>query len=152
MGKKHYGNGTWFAIPLRNGGYGTGIIARDSGDGILLIYMFGPRVLRPLQLSEVERLTRHDAVKVSIAGDLGLLRGAWPIIGQALSWTAEAWPVPQFLRQLEKDARAWLVTLADDDPSQVLSEERVSSETTGYERYVISGAGAVEITMTRLLS
>jgi Immunity protein 26 len=147
-----YDEGTWFAVPLRQGGYGVGVVARHSGEGVVLIYLFGPRRERPPQLREVERLASTDAVKVAQAGDLGLIEGSWPIIGKSLSWRRCEWPMPEFLRKDDITRTAWLVTRSDDNPNKVLSEKRVPFDTTGFERDFLSGAGAVEIKLTKLLS
>jgi hypothetical protein len=96
-------------------------------------------------------LTKADAIKVSIAGDLGLIEGSWPIIGTSLSWKRDEWPMPKFLRKHELGDAAWLVTYADDNPNEVISEERVSFDTTGFERDVLSGAGAVEIVLSKMI-
>jgi hypothetical protein len=147
-----YKEGTWFAVPLRNGGYGTGVVARHSAAGALLIYLFGPKRREPAVLGDVERLTKDDAIKVSRAGDLGLIEGNWPIIGQSASWNRDEWPMPQFVRKDDITRTAWLVTHSEEDPIQVVSEERVPFDTAGFERDALSGSGAVEIVLTQLLS
>jgi hypothetical protein len=147
-----YEDGTWFAVPLRNGGFGTGVVARHSRDGVILIYLFAPRRSNPAQLGDLEGLTKADAIKACIAGDLGLIEGSWPVIGKSPSWRREQWPMPQFLRMDDLGRAAWLVTYADDDPNEVISEERVPFKTPGYERDALSGAGAVELVLTRLLA
>lgn len=152
MKKLPYGNGTWFAIPLRNGGYGTGLVARHSGNGVILIYLFGPKRPQPPDIDDLEGLTKAGAVKVAIAGDLGLIDGSWPVVGQFENWNPGEWPMPRFLRKDDLARIAWLVTYADNNPNQVIAEERVPFETTGFERDVLSGAGAIEIILARLLS
>lgn len=150
--KLPYTEGTWFAVPLRNGGFGAGIIARHSRNGCILIYLFGPKRKEPPKLAQFERLTKADAIKAIIAGDLGLIEGSWPIIGKCESWRRDDWPMPKFLRANELSPTVWLVTYADDNPNKRVSEERVPFETTGFERDGLYGAGAVEIVLTRLLS
>jgi hypothetical protein len=151
MKKLPYEDGTWFAVPLRNGGYGTGVVARHSQDGVVLIYLFGPKRSKPAELGDVERLSKAHAVRVCMAGDLGLMEGSWPIIGKGRLWAREDWPMPKFLRKDELGGAAWLVTYADDNPNHVIREERVSPDMAGFERDALSGAGAVEIVMTQLL-
>jgi hypothetical protein len=150
--KLPYENGTWFAVPLRNGGFATGVVARHSPDGVILVYLFGPKRPKVARLDQLEGLTKAIAIKVSIAGDLGLLEGRWPIIGKFPSWQDSEWPMPKFLRKDLLGATAWLVTYAENNPNHVVSEEPVPFETTGFERDVLSGAGAVEIVLTRLLA
>ncbi len=38
-----YQEGDWFAVPLRSGGYGVGLVARAPGNGIVLGCFFGTR-------------------------------------------------------------------------------------------------------------
>lgn len=39
-----YREGTWFALPLRKGGYAVGVVARMAPRGrIILAYFFGPK-------------------------------------------------------------------------------------------------------------
>jgi hypothetical protein len=76
--KLPYQNGTWFAVPLRNGGFGTVVVASHSPDGVILVYLFGPKRSQAARLADLEGLTKADAIKVSIAGDLGLIEGSWP--------------------------------------------------------------------------
>jgi hypothetical protein len=40
--KINYKEGTWFAVPLHQGGYGGGVVARAKRTCILA-YLFGPR-------------------------------------------------------------------------------------------------------------
>ena len=41
--KRRYEEGDWFAVPLQNGGYSLGLVARADGEGGVLGYFFGPR-------------------------------------------------------------------------------------------------------------
>ena len=41
MPKASYREGDWFAVPLRDGGYAAGLIARANPKGVLLGYFFG---------------------------------------------------------------------------------------------------------------
>src|SRR5947199_8190807 len=90
--------GTGFAVPLRDGGYGVGIVARIAGRGVTLGYFFGPRRSVVPNLSEVETLTPDMAILVEIFGDLGLIEGRWPIIGLNASWDLRFWPMHAYRR------------------------------------------------------
>ena len=91
--KLPYREGTWFGIPLRVEGFGVGLIARSTPSGkVILSYLFGPRRNSVPTLAEVEHLQPKDAVRVLRVGDLSLLTGSWPIIGQAPSWKRADWP------------------------------------------------------------
>ena len=44
--------GQWFAVPLDDGRFGTGLVARDSKTGVLLGYFFGPARESPVSLEQ----------------------------------------------------------------------------------------------------
>src|SRR2546427_9568860 len=106
MRRLTYREGMWFAVPLRNGGYAVGIVARKAKRGVLLGYFFGPRRQAVPVLEEVERLKPNDAILVKVFGDLGLLDGSWPIIGLASSWDRGRWPMAVFGRVEEFTGRS----------------------------------------------
>jgi len=96
MAKLPYKEGTWFAVPLRGGGYATGLVARHiPGEGkIVLAYFFGPKRQTIPSMEELEGLTPDMAIKVIRVGDLGLFEGSWPIVGDSPKWQRERWPMP----------------------------------------------------------
>jgi hypothetical protein len=102
-----YGEGDWFAVPLREGGFAVGVIARamPHKEGILLGYFFGPRRDDVPTLDELKSLSASDAVLVDRFGHLGLVRGTWPLLGRIDGWDRGAWPTPAFGRFEELTGR-----------------------------------------------
>ena len=148
----NYSEGTWFAVPLRSGGFGLGVVARATAEGgVILAYLFGPRRATIPTLADATRLDPLMAVKVARIGDLNLITGAWPIIGQSPTWHRGIWSTPTFIRSDELSRRAWKVRYADDDPNQVIAEEPVAFGTATLDRDVVFGAGAVELVLAKLL-
>jgi hypothetical protein len=151
--KRTYREGTWFAIPLRKGGFGVGVVARATTKGkVILCYFFGPRRTCIPGLSEVERLRPQNAIRTLRVGDLSLMRGTWPIIGQSESWKRSDWPMPVFIRRDQVLQKAWRVYYADTDPSSVIREEPEPCEANSLPRASLFGAGAAEIELTELLT
>ena len=151
--KLPYSEGTWFAVPLRNGGFGVGVVARATRrGGIVLAYLFGPRHETVPPIGELTELVPSSAEKVARVGDLGLMDGTWPIIGRLPEWQRDAWTMPKFIRTDDIRRRAWIVQYADDDPTQIVSTEPTSFGTTGIDREGLLGAGAAEIALTRRLA
>jgi hypothetical protein len=145
-----YPEGTWFAVPLRTGGFAIGLLARVAGDGPAFGYFFGPRWKHPPAVEITRALTPKDAIFVALFGDLGLLNGEWPILGQDLNWNRDVWPLPPFIRIDEIANEAWKVSYSDQ--LQVLAEEAIDPTLEKkFPRDRLSGYGAVEIRLTQLL-
>lgn len=150
--KLPYKEGTWFTLPLRDTGFGVGVVARATNKGkILLCYFFGPRRYSSPSLSELDQLSPSDAVLVQMVGDLGLIRGKWPVIGELPSWDRKLWSTPPFVRRDEILNQAWRVYYSDTDPAKFLREEPEPWDSR-LERHGLFGYGAAEIVLTRRLN
>ncbi|MYM40821.1 Imm26 family immunity protein [Duganella qianjiadongensis] len=150
--KPSYREGSWFAVPLLDGGYAWGLVARLApASKIMLAYLFGPRMGQLLPVDQLERLTPQQALRILRVGDMALASGHWPVLGDSPDWQAARWPVPQFLRRAEKLQRAWRVSYTDADPSRAEREEAVAYDTPGLETDSLFGYGSVELLLTRLL-
>lgn len=147
-----YREGSWIAVPLRDGGWSVGLVARCDGQGIALGYFFGPRRETVPELADVVDLEPADAIYRKRFGDLGLIDGDWPVLGEAEDWSRAAWPVPPLARIDAEADRAWISIYADDD-LRFLGEDPCSVELAQrYPRDGLDGAGATEIRLTRLLA
>jgi hypothetical protein len=145
-----YTEGTLFAVPLRNGGFARGVVARAAPEGAVLYgYFFGPK-LSSLDDVEPERLRPEFAIAQMVFGDLGLINGEWKIIGSLPGWRRSDWCMPDFIRRDPVGGRAWRVRRSDNDPSKVESEELVAFD-ANLPPNISSGYGAVEIKLTKLL-
>ena len=150
--KLPYREGTWFAVPLEQGAFAVGVVARATTKGkVILCYFFGPRRRSVPTLAEVESLNPSDTIRVIRVGDLSLLRGEWPIIGQSLSWKRSDWPMPAFVRRSELSRKAWRVQYSDDNPNAIDREETEPYDST-LERDSVFGAGAAELVLTKVLT
>jgi len=146
-----YREGSWFAIPLGNGGYATGLVARLSPQGkVMLAYLFGPTHWTLPTLGDVQALKPADALKVIRTGDVAVANGRWPVLGNVLDFRREDWPVPMFIRRADALKRAWQATYADD-PAKPEREVSVPYETTGLESDSLFGYGSTELLMSKLL-
>jgi hypothetical protein len=151
--KLPYAEGTWFAVPLRTVGYAVGVVARTTKKGrVILCYFFGPSRENVPQLHDVQKLRPQDALRVLRIGDLHLINGKWPIIGQSHHWQRTEWPMPVFIRrEILPPYRNWLVHYSDSDPNNVIQEEREINDRPELEEDSLFGAGALEIVMSKLL-
>ncbi len=153
MPKVKYAEGDWFAVPLRDGGFGVGVIARANPDGVLLGYFFGPKRDAPPTISEVADLKPTDAVMVRKFGHLGLTQSKWPVVGSVPGWDRHDWPMPVFVRYEELTGRSFRVFYDDNDPNKVVREEQIDPG-AGEQgpKDGLLGAGAVEKVLTGRLS
>ena len=153
MGKKRgqrYQEGTWFAVPLSNGGFAVGVVARTDGRGIVFGYFFGPQTAEPVALKETENLGPERAIWKAQFGDLGLIKGAWPIIGLDENWTRAKWPLVEFYRTDSISGAVTKVTYSDS-LSEVSKTPVAAQEATGRCRDSLSGSGSIEYVLSDLL-
>jgi hypothetical protein len=149
--KLPYSEGSIFLVPLKGGGYARGVVARasDQGKGILG-YFFGPRIplLDDVPLTDLQPA---NAIKRILFGDLGLINGEWPIVGTVPNWNRSEWHMPDFVRRDPLGRRRpILVRHSDTDPMRVEQEFPIDND-SGLETDSLSGYGAVEIKLTKLL-
>jgi hypothetical protein len=153
MAKVKYREGVWFAVPLRDGGFAVGLVARANPGGVLLGYFFGPLRSEVPALDDVAGLQPADAVLVRKFGHLGIVQGKWPLLGQLDGWDRRQWPTPVFVRYEELTGRSFRVFYDDGDPSRVLREEQVASgEAEQAPKDGLIGAGFAETALSRLLA
>jgi hypothetical protein len=145
-----YKEGSAFVVPLRNGGYGRGVVARASPKGrVLFGYFFGPR-LTNASSATVEGLHPENAVLRVMFGDLGLMQGSWQVYAQIPDWDRTKWEMPDFIRHDGYSKKGWLVRYADDDPNRTDTQLLIDFDPS-IPRDSLSGFGAVEIKLSRLL-
>jgi hypothetical protein len=153
LARARYREGDWFAVPLTDGGFGTGLVARSSGRGVLLGYFFGPRHGQLPSLQQVRGLTPKDAVLVGKFGHLGLTRGTWPMLGRFEAWNRTDWPMPILIRYEELTGRSYRVFYDDGDPNRVVRREQTAPGTAEHgPTDGLMGVGYVEELLTDALS
>jgi hypothetical protein len=114
--KKHsYREGTAVAVPLSHGGWGIYVVARASA-GSIFAYGFGP-VRRELPTAEVlTSLLPEETVLIEDTGDIAILDGVWPIIGEVPNFDRRDWPIPDFTTLQRGDAIGRRHHFEDGDP------------------------------------
>src|SRR5262245_17909512 len=116
--KKHaanYGEGTWFAVPLRKKGpYAVGVVARGSARTQLFGYFFGPILKAVPTLAQLGQLRARGATLRGIFSDVGLADGEWPIIGKVAHWNRAHWPLPPFVIVDDEEDAARMIVYSDD--------------------------------------
>jgi hypothetical protein len=150
--KLPYREGTWFAVPLHNGCFAAGLVARATNRGrSILCYFFGPYQAIP-PLNELSSLSARDSLLAVMVGDLALMEGKWPVIGRMPSWKRGEWMMPLFIRREPISEKVWLVHRSDSDPSKVVREELLADPPPDNLRHdSLYGSGAAEKILAKLL-
>jgi len=151
-----YDEGQWFAVPLRYGGYATGIIVRGSyktkgGLG----YFFGPKFDEIPDDEKTWEKHPQEAVLVTQFGDLGIINGRWPLILSTRPFSKNAWPIPLFGAPFRlTPEKAYIREYQQDNSGrlQIVHETIVDAEEViGMPSDTLMGGGAVEIQLSELL-
>jgi hypothetical protein len=150
--KLPYREGDWFAVPLKGGGYALGLIARSDGQGTILGYLFGPRRVQLPEREDTSDLAPDDAVLIRRIGDLGLLKGEWPIIHQPVEWNRDEWPLPDFGRIDQTAGKAWRVEYSDDTLKVAREVETKPDDVSQLPADGLYGYRALEAELSSLLS
>jgi hypothetical protein len=153
MKKLPYREGDLFALPLRDHGYAIGLVARCGPRGrVLFGYFFGRRYTQVPELSHVASFLPKDAILVRRFGDLNLINGEWRVLGQSKDWNRTIWTMPPFVRGDPLTGPKLRVVYSDADPGTSVSQTELPTDADIEPRDIMSGAGAIEIIMTKLLS
>jgi hypothetical protein len=145
--KRPYKEGTVFLVPLRDGGYARGIVARSAPKGkILFGYFFGPSLEKSDECDTTD-LTPGSSILQLRFGDLGLVKREWHVCCGYPCWDKSDWPMPEFLRTEPILGKAWFVKYSDDDPSKIIGERAALTDDLGVPN-ALYGYGAVEIELT----
>jgi hypothetical protein len=153
MAKQQFDLGDAFAVPLNDGGYAVGVVARMSRSSILFGYFFGPKVPERPDSAVLTDLTPERAILVGRFGYLGIKGGAWRAIGRLPAWDEQVWTFPPLVRPEQIRGGSLLVTYDNDDPSLTVHERYFPAGVVpGGPKDGLMGAGFVETRLTRLLS
>lgn len=146
--RRPYREGDWFAVPLGDGRYVLGRIARHYR-GIVFGYFFLPPYDRVPTLAEAGGRSAADASTQMLFSHLDLRDGVWPVVGQAGGWDPAAWPLVEFERRLEVPGRGdvlYAVRYDEHDLSREVSSERIDPAEAGKRpEDALSGAGAAVV-------
>jgi hypothetical protein len=123
-----------------------------NGEGKVLGYFFGPKRERIPRLSDTTKLRPADAVHIRFFGDLGLIDRKWTILGKSELWQRASWPMPAFCRHFELDTHAYRVEYSEETLAVIDETEVSPEECQQMPRDGLSGFGAIEITLTKLVS
>jgi len=135
-------------LPLREGGYATGLIARQDKN-ILLGYFFDTYYQNP-PLSIKEWFSSKVCL-ICLFGALGIKNNEWNILGDMPLWQRDEWKVPIFKQQDPLIPEQYYSVIYQDDLKGYERERASKEEVQQYYSYGIFGYGAVEIALSKVL-
>ncbi|QDT90824.1 Imm26 family immunity protein [Gimesia algae] len=123
----NYSNGTVFCVPLKNGKYARGVVARSDEELGIFGYFFGPCLDSiPATLDE-SQLCIEETVLAGIFSGMGLCIGEWKQLGNIKSFQRKDWPMPMLINTEDESDRVELVEYDED----TLAEKLISVSTRG---------------------
>ncbi len=137
------------AVPLQQGGFGIGLVARKY-KSILLGYFF--KCIFPLVPTEIQT-DNVDIRVVALIGKFnsgGIENGEWPVLKTDFKFNKAEWPIPMFKMQHPITEKFYAVQYDDT----LLSEERyliTRKEADNLFSYGLHGYGAIEKELSRIL-
>ena len=149
-----YEHGSIFFVPLRDGGFARGIVARFDGRGLVFGYFFGPRLSTVPRELDQTKLFAKDAILVGQFGDIGLRNGEWPLVAKLEDWNSESWPMPLFTSHAEREDQV-ILTEYDEytlDTKKVMTKLRTEVDAAMLPIDRVMGYGSVEVKLTTLLN
>lgn len=149
--KLPYHEGTIFGVPLDDHTHAIGLVARSGARGrIVLGYFFGAKWQTLPGPAVFQRVKKSEAVLTCMFGDLGLINGDWPIIGELVDFSRADWPLPVFSRIDGISAKESLIHYSDDDLFREIScVPRNPGDNRQYPKDGLFGSRALEIYLSR---
>jgi hypothetical protein len=142
--RQRYREGDWFAVPLGEGTWALGRIAREHR-GIVFAYFFAPALRWQPTLEDARGLNAESALTQMLVSHLDLRDGVWPVLGQE-EWDPGAWPMVEFERTMQspgQDERLYAIRWDERTLNEELEARPLDNSEAGKRpRDVLSGSGA----------
>jgi hypothetical protein len=142
--------GDVFAVPLRQGGYGIGIITREHKT-ITMGYFFKTIYTEP-PVQVPESILRKENVALIVKfSSMGIENGEWPLLETEFIFKREDWPIPVLMMQHPLTEKYYAVVYDET----LINEERyliTEQEAKKLFSHGLFGYGALEKKLSTLLS
>ena len=148
-----YDEGDIFAVPLRSGSFGIGILTTISNTRTGAVgYFYEPAYAKLPTLESIPRLIPSKAIDICHFGDLGIVKGEWPILGKQEPFLNKEWEVTKFWHHDSISNRYSIRVYEPPDYVYWVSEYEVSEVEIGaIPKDGLYGKEALEIKLTKLL-
>jgi Immunity protein 26 len=151
---QQFPEGTFFSVPLEDGRFAVGIIARRSPKKGKYSghfgYYWGPYKDINSCIAELKKLTADNALIRFNCGGLYLHSGRWKVLGQKQPWFRSEWPFPDFYQNAPGTNVYHRVRYDEDDIHRAIFHERIS-DSQGLDEDGVSGALFAEIHLSRAM-
>jgi hypothetical protein len=142
--------GDVFAVPLRQGGYAIGLIAREHKT-ITLGYFFDTVYSSVPEQMDVTDITKWKVALIGKFSSMGIENGEWPLLKTTFKFIREEWPIP-VLKMQEPLSEKYFAVIYDDT---LINEERhliSEAESKKLFSHGLYGYGALEKKLTSILA
>ena len=140
--------GDVFVVPLRNKGYGLGLVTRKYRT-TALGYFWEELYFDNPQEVKLDDLKKEDKFWIKQFMIRGLEKGYWNILGSLPNFVFEEWEVPKFIREVEPFGKH---VITYDDKLQQVEQKKVSDDfESDYPDDGIAAYGLIEIRLTEML-
>ena len=117
--------GDVFAVPLRQGGYGIGLVAREHKT-LTLGYFFKKIYSSVPDDIDITDINKWEVVLIGKFSSMGIENGEWPLIKIIPDYNRNEWPIP-VLKMQEPLSEKYFAVVYDDtlinDERYLISEE-----------------------------
>jgi hypothetical protein len=142
--------GDVFAVPLRQGGYTIGLIARRHKTSSLG-YFFDRIYLSPPEELNVADINKWKVALIGQFSALGIEEGEWPLLKKNFDFIRKEWPIP-VLKMQDPLSEKYFAVIYDDT---LFNEERhliTKEEADKLFGHGVYGYGALEKKLSSILA
>ena len=142
--------GDVFVVPLKQGGYGIGLVAREHKT-ITLGYFFKKKYSSVPEEVDVAGINKWEIALIGKFSTMGIENGEWPLLKTAFIFNREQWPIP-VLKMQHPITEKYFAVIYDDT---LINEERhliTEAEAEKLFSHGLYGYGALEKKLSSILA
>lgn len=142
--------GSIFLVPLLNGGYTLGLVARHYKHGTLF-YFFKEKYATKIEKIPIEAIRKDNILWVKQGGDGAFIKHTWPILGVLPKWDKDEWPIPVF--KTKDILKGFPIAVFLDERLEEIDRKRITEKEAKQIKWKngIAGTGYIEEELSELL-
>ena len=146
--KKNNLVGKLFVVPLKDGGFSVGLVARQD-KSILLGYFFDTYFSEKPSNVDDFNFDKNNVCLICLFGIVGLKSNEWTVIGDLPNWDKQEWLVPTF-KQKDPLLNIYYAITYDDDLNEVSRIKISEDDAKTLFNSGVHGSGVVESILSKL--